>query len=72
MEKLENKSSLFARSPLICCEMTLFKEELDQPPPRSEGKRTRLQLRSYHVPSVMSSISIDTLLLFLLSTGIVT
>jgi len=44
MEKRECKSFLSASSSPLCCEMTLFKEELDKPQPHEEGNQRDLQL----------------------------
>jgi len=56
MEKLESRVLFLDVSFLVCCKMALFKEEFDQPQSHDEEKRTGMQLWSYDVPSMVSSV----------------
>ena len=58
MKKLESKSSLFLSISPNVHEIALFKEELNQPHPYDEGKRTSLQLWHHRGQSVVSFVTV--------------
>ena len=77
MEKLEGKSSLFYCVCLHLLQITLFREELNQPQPHDESKWAGLQLWPYHGPwpstqTIHVELSLNTHMFFLPSKRIVT